>query len=132
MTAAAPRSATDARSGVGPPDGALLRIAVGPQACASVPPAPVGADVTVSFSCAAAAESAPTLAALGYRCVGLSSVSVPSQPVADFLVSQALMDQHQQWWRAMASHAERIFGLAFGPAHIALREVLRVHRQPVR
>lgn len=109
-----------------------MRIAVESRDWTSVPPAPPGTDITVSFSCAAAARSAPTLAALGYRCVGLSSVSASPRPVVDFLVPQALVDQHGQWWRAMAGHAERIFALGFGPVQIALREVLRAHRDPVR
>lgn len=131
MTAAIP-PATDARSGVGPPDGALVRLSVGTQDWTSLPPAPAGTDITVSFSCAAAAEFAPTLTALGYRCVGLSPISASCQPVADFVVRQAIIDEHRQWWRTMADHAELIFALAFGPAQVALHAVLRAHRQTVR
>lgn len=132
MTAASPPRGTVARYGVAPPDGALVRIAVENQDWTSVPPAPAGTDITVSFSCAAAAKSAPALSALGYRCMGLASVSASSRPVVDFLVPQALLDEHRQWWRAMAGHAERIFALAFGPVQVGLREVLRAHREPVR
>lgn len=131
MTAALPPRAADARSAVSPPDGALVRLTVDHDWTA-FPPAPAGTDITVSFSCAAAAAAAPQLAALGYRCVGLAPASASSRPVADFLVPQALLDQHRPWWRAMTGRAEGIFGLAFGPPHVALRDVLRVHRQPVR
>lgn len=117
---------------MGPPDGALVRLSVGTQGWTSLPPAPAGTDITVSFSCAAAAEFAPTLTALGYRCVGLSPISASRQPVADFVVRQAIIDAHRQWWRTMADHAELIFALAFGPAQVALHAVLRAHRQTVR
>lgn len=131
MTATTPPAPADARSGVGPPGGALVRMVV-TTVDWTVPPAPVGTDITVSFSCPAAAASAAAVAALGYRCVGLSPGSASSPPVADFLVPQAILDQHPEWWRAMADRAEQVFALAFGPAALALREVLRVHRQPVR
>lgn len=126
-------------------DGALVRLVVtGDDWAESIPPVPRGHEVTVSFSSASSALAhADALEALGYRLVGIQPLSCTCPPgaqdcgaghprslgiaVADFLVSQPLLEAHPSWWRAMADQADRAFNLAMGPVQRLLDSVLRTH-----
>lgn len=120
-----------------PPDGALLRLVVESSRWAeSLPPPPLGAEVTVSFSShAALVEHGDALELLGYRVVGVAEQPVlPGPPlpecpagIADFLTMQALIERHPTWWRALAAHADRVFNLSLGPVAAMLWPVLLTH-----
>lgn len=115
-----------------PPDGALVRLAVGADGLlAGVPPSPPDSDVSVSFSSRSPA-AARALEAVGYRTVGVTPGQARDAPVADFLVPQAVIEQHPQWWRSLAQRADRTFSLAAGPVQTAFADVLRTHREPLR
>jgi hypothetical protein len=111
------------------PDGALLRLAVDADAWAEgVPPAPRGADVTVSFSDVdTAALHGDALRLLGYRIVRPADAQAAGSPVADFLITEALFDAHPTWARALVDQADRAFNLALGPVMASLTDALRPH-----
>lgn len=117
-----------------PPDGALVRLAVRGETWAErIPPVPVGADVTVSFTDPdAALVHAEALALLGYRVVGIVAHALARGSAADFLVGQAVLEAHPRWWRALADQADRAFSLALGPAVASLAPVLRAHGRPLQ
>lgn len=121
--------------GVPPPrpsDGVLLRVMVpATDAWAGFPAVPEDSDVTVSFSTPGAARDAEALEALGYRAVGVVGGDGSAEPVADFLVSQTVIEHHPHWWRSLAERSDRAFSLAMGPVQTALAEVLRTHREPL-
>lgn len=112
----------------------MLRLVVDhEEALAEVPPAPQGGDVSVSFSSArAAATAAAALEALGYRTVGVVHGDAAEEPVADFLVSPDVIEQHPGWWRSLVAGADHVFNLAAGPVQVALAAVVRTHREPLR
>jgi hypothetical protein len=93
---------------------------------------PDGHQVTVSFSTdVGAAHHGPALEQLGYRVVGVQSATVPAGvSIADFLVSQELLEAHPTWWRTLADLADRAFSLALGPVLASLAPVLRSHLDP--
>lgn len=134
MTVTSNRSARRGGPAPHPPDGALLRVLVdGDDPLAGVPPAPDERDVSVSFSSRLAASTAgPALEALGYRTVGVVTGPGDDRPVVHVLVPQRVIDQHPQWWRAIAGHAQQAFSLTAGPVHTAFSEILRTHREPLR
>jgi hypothetical protein len=111
-----------------PLDGALVRLSIrGERWAEGLPPAPRGSSVTVSFSSADAAEvHGEALELIGYHVVGVHPAP-GSAPYADVLVPEALIASRPRWWRALNAQAERSFGLAFGPAALALADVLRLH-----
>lgn len=114
------------------PDGALLRLVVGPGHWAEeLPPVPDGHVVTVSFSSlGAATEHGDALALLGYRVVGVHVTGAPvDEEVADFLVSQSLIHAYPRFWRSLADHATRVYSLALGPVVALLGDELRAHLQ---
>lgn len=111
-------------------DGVLARLVVtdGPWA-EGIPPVPSGFDVTVSFNHDALAdEHGEALQLLGYRVVPTppGTVTDPS-PVADFLIGEALLEQHPTYWRAFATQATRAYNLAFGPAAALVADVVAAH-----
>lgn len=115
-----------------PPDGALVRLAVGTDGVlAGVPPPPPDSDVSVSLSSHVPAV-ARALEAAGYRTVGVAPGQPRDTPVADFLVPQAVIEQHPRWWRSLTERADQTFSLAAGPVQAAFAEVLRTHREPLR
>jgi hypothetical protein len=111
-------------------DGVLARLVVadGPWA-EGIPPVPSAFDVTVSFSTQALAdEHGEALQLLGYRVVPTPEGTVATtRPVADFLISEALLEQHPTYWRSMAAQATRAYNLAFGPAAALVADVVDAH-----
>jgi hypothetical protein len=92
-----------------------------------LPPVPDGHRVTVTFSTDLdAAHHGPALDLLGYQVVGVHP-GPPGRCVADFLVSQPLLESHPTWWRSLAGLADRAFNLALGPVLSSLAPVLRRH-----
>lgn len=117
-------------SGRRPPEGALLRCILDSQRWAeSLPPVPAGKLVTLSFtSSAAQVEHAEACEMLGYTVVGTPSDDAGATvTVADLLVAQDVIDAHPTWWRGLATHADRVYSLAHGPAVALLRDVLEPH-----
>lgn len=112
-----------------PPEGALLRCILDSDRWAeSLPPVPSDRLVTLSFTSASAqVEHAEACEMLGYTVVGLAPDSAPSVSVADLLVTQDIIEAHPTWWRALATHADRVYSLSHGPAVALLREVLAPH-----
>lgn len=113
-----------------PPEGALLRCILDSDRWAeSLPPVPAGRIVTLSFTSAAAhVEHAEACELLGYTVVGIPpDGTVPSVSVADLLVTQDLIEAHPTWWRGLATHADRVYSLAHGPAVALLKDVLEPH-----
>lgn len=111
-------------------DGVLVRMPVGEGHWAEdIPPVPGRFRVTVSFGSATLAdEHRDALELLGYRVVDLPAAdAVGLEGVADFLVSEALMEQHPTYWRSLAAPAARAYHLALGPAAAAVRAVVRAH-----
>jgi len=91
--------------------------------------------VTVSFSDEdAAAEHGDAVRLLGYTVVGAvagptgQAAAGSDPPTADFLVSQALLEAHPAWWRALAGQASRTYSLLLGPVRMAVAEILDLHR----
>lgn len=122
------RDTTQAVPSPGPPDGALLRLAIaGGRWAEDLPPVPRGRVVTVTLSSATAAdEHGEALALLGYRLAGVSPR--PSDAtVAEVLVPQAVIEAHPRFWRSLADRAEQAFSLAHGPVLARLDAELRVH-----
>lgn len=116
-----------------PPEGVLLRVVPSGDAWAEgLPPVPANFVVTVSFSTEeSAALHGEALRLLGYMTVGVQAWDREATGEGvDFLVSQALLEARPQWWRALASQAERAFGLAHGPAQALLAPVLEAHTRP--
>jgi hypothetical protein len=113
-----------------PADAVLTRVMVpgGPWA-EDVPPVPAGFDVTVSFgSQDLADEHGDALALLGYRVIRVpppSAVALP--PVADFLVTLDLIEQHPTYWRSLAGPGARAYDLRMGPAAAAVAAVVAAH-----
>lgn len=121
---------TTSGPGQRPPEGALLRCILDSDRWAeSLPPVPVGRLVTLSFTSAAAqVEHAEACQLLGYTLVGVPPERQEAPvSVADLLVAQDVIDAHPTWWRALATHADRVYSLAHGPAVALLREVLEPH-----
>jgi hypothetical protein len=113
-----------------PNGGALARLVIEHDCWAEeLPPLPAGHTVTVAFSTEdVAAEHAEAVERLGYRVVGAhGSAHIP--PTADFLVSEALIETHQAWWRALTDQADAVYVLALGPARLAISSALRVHQR---
>lgn len=113
-----------------PPEGALLRCILDSDRWAeSLPPVPSDRLVTLSFTSAAAqVEHAEACEMLGYTVVGAPpDNAMPSVSVADLMVTQDIIEAHPTWWRALATHADRVYSLAHGPAVALLREVLDPH-----
>lgn len=113
-----------------PPEGALLRCILDSDRWAeSLPPVPAERKITLSFTSAAAqVEHAEACELLGYTVVGLPPDDVePSVSVADLLVTQAVIEAHPTWWRALATHADRVYSLSHGPAVALLGKVLEPH-----
>ena len=113
-----------------PADAVLTRVVVpnGPWA-EDVPPVPAGFDVTVSFgSQDLADEHSDALALLGYRVIRVPPASaVPLPPVADFLVSLGLIEEHPTYWRSLAGRGARAYDLRMGPAAAAVADVVAAH-----
>lgn len=113
-----------------PPEGALLRCILDSDRWAeSLPPVPSGRLVTLSFtSSAALVEHGEACELLGFRVVGRPTDDPGAAvSVADLLVTQDVIDRHPTWWRALATHADRVYSLAHGPAVALLRTVLDPH-----
>ena len=111
-------------------DGVLARLIVTEGHWAEgIPPVPNGCDVTVSFSSDALAdEHGEALQLLGYRVVPTPpSMIGTAPPIADFLISEALLEQHPTYWRSFASQATRAYNLAFGPAASLVADVIATH-----
>ena len=111
-------------------DGVLVRVPVGQGHWAEdIPPVPVGFDVTVSFgSPMVADEHRDALELLGYRVVDLpSGLGAKLEHVADFLVSEALMEHHPTYWRSLATQAVRAYHLGLGPAAAMVGDVVAAH-----
>ncbi|MGH8905437.1 MAG: hypothetical protein ACRD0K_02715 [Egibacteraceae bacterium] len=109
-------------------DGALVRLVVDSERWAEdVPPVPEGHAVTVAFSTEdLAAEHAEAIELLGYWVVGAHE-DWGEPDAADFLVSEALIESHPAWWRALARLAAHVYVLRLGPVRAALAHALRVH-----
>ena len=112
-----------------PLDGALVRLPLrGDRWAEDLPPVPRGYAVTVSFASAEAADlHGDALRLLGYDVVGVHPRGSGEATSADVLVPQALLENRPRWWRALTAHADRTFGLGFGPVLHALADVLRLH-----
>lgn len=96
-----------------------------------LPPAPGGGPVSVSFDdVELAARDRTAVTDLGYVVVGTAGVRHADE-VAHLLVSQAVVEQHTRWWRALLELASRVYDLRFGPVQFALAEVLRRHADHV-
>ncbi|HSJ43606.1 MAG TPA: hypothetical protein VK923_02860 [Euzebyales bacterium] len=92
-----------------------------------LPPAPGTGSVSVSFDdVELAARDRTAVTDLGYVVVGTAGVRHTDE-VAHLLVSQALVEQHTRWWRALLDLATRVYDLRFGPVQFALADVLRLH-----
>jgi hypothetical protein len=110
--------------------GALVRLAIEHDCWAEeLPPLPAGHAVTVAFSTEdVAVEHAEAIERLGYQVVGAhGTTDIP--PTADFLVSEALIESHPAWWRALTDRADEVYVLELGPVRRALSPALRVHRR---
>lgn len=117
---------------VAPPhmDGAVVRLEVsdGPWA-EDIPPVPLGFTVTVSFaSDSVGDEHRDALELLGYRVVDEATGGDASLAgTADFLVGEALIQQHPTYWRSLARKASRTYALAFGPAAAVVGDIVAAH-----
>jgi hypothetical protein len=111
-----------------PNGGALARLTIEHECWAEeLPPLPAGHTVTVAFSTKdLAAEHAEAIEQLGYRVVGVYG-SPCTPPTADFLVSEALIEAHPTWWRALSARADEVYVLELGPVRRLLGPALRVH-----
>lgn len=111
-------------------EGVLVRFVVadGPWA-EDIPPVPEGFTVTVSFGSEnVAAEHAEALGLLGYRVVELPpQLQLTVSRIADFLVSQEVMERHPTYWRSLATRATRAYHLALGPAAALVADIVEVH-----
>lgn len=96
-----------------------------------LPPAPGSGPVSVSFDdVELAARDRTAVTDLGYVVVGTAGVRHADE-VAHLLVSQAVVERHMRWWRALLELATRVYDLRFGPVQFALAEVLRLHADHV-
>jgi hypothetical protein len=94
-----------------------------------LPPAPQGADVTVSLTDATAAiRHAAELAALGYRSVGVAGCGREDAPTAHFLVPRALALVEAQWLRTLLGAEGRLYEPSMGPVRLVFAPVLAAHR----
>jgi len=92
-----------------------------------LPPAPGSGPVSVSFDdVELAARDRTAVTDLGYVVVGTAGVR-HTDDVAHLLVSQAVVERHTRWWRALLDLAARVYDLRFGPVQFALADVLRLH-----
>jgi hypothetical protein len=92
-----------------------------------LPPAPGSGPVSVSFDdVELAARDRTAVTDLGYVVVGTAGVR-HTDDVAHLLVSQAVVERHARWWRALLDLAARVYDLRFGPVQFALADVLRLH-----
>lgn len=108
-------------------------VADGPWAEA-IAPVPAGAAVTVSFASEACAdEHRDALELLGYRVVDIPSIpDVASSRVADFLLTQDVIDRHPTYWRCMAEAGTRVYHLALGPAAAVVGSIVAAHAPALR
>lgn len=109
--------------------GALVRLQIDSERWAEqIPPVPEGHGVTVAFPTEdLAAEHAEAVELLGYAVVGAHEDSSRPQ-TADFLVAEALIEEHPAWWRALSALSDQVFVLHLGPVQRLLRDALRVHQ----
>lgn len=94
-----------------------------------IPPVPAGSAVTVSFgSQAVADEHCDALRLLGYHVVDIDRVPGLTLPdIADFLVTDDLIERHPTYWRSLAGQASRAYHLALGPARAAVADIVAAH-----
>lgn len=124
-TAAAP----DSRGPAGPTEpGILLRIPAPDDGWIDrLPPAPDGADITVSLTDPTAAiRHAARLAELGYLPVGSAALAGDLR-WADLLVPRAVLDEDPSWRLRLTVEGLRVYDAALGPVRLALRSVLAAH-----
>ena len=90
---------------------------------------PDGFTVTVSFGSETLGdEHHDALALLGYRVVDLPPVArLAISRMADFLISQELIEHHPTYWRSLAEQAARAYHLALGPAAALVRDIVVAH-----
>jgi hypothetical protein len=106
--------------------GALIRLPVGHGPWAeSLPPAPGGHRVTVSFSSPALAEEhGEAVELLGYLVVPGPD---GDDDVAWLLVPAPLARAHPIWWTTIRSRSDAVYRLAMGPVMRQLAAVLAPH-----
>lgn len=92
-----------------------------------LPPSPASESVSMSFDdVELAARDRTAVTDLGYVVVGTAGVG-HTDDVAHLLVTQAVVERHTRWWRALLDLAARVYDLRFGPVQFALADVLRLH-----
>jgi hypothetical protein len=121
----APRTST--RDEADPSASALVRLPVhGVLWAESLPPAPGGRRVTVSFSPPGlAAAHRETLDLLGYDVVEGADDEGPD--VAWLVVPAEAALAHARWWASVRDLADAVFPLAMGPVAQRYAHVLRAH-----
>ncbi len=96
-----------------------------------LPPAPGSGSVSLSFDdVELAARDRTAVTDLGYVVVGTAGVR-HTDDVAHLLVTQAVVERHTRWWRALLDLAARVYDLRFGPVQFTLADVLRLHAAKV-
>ncbi len=111
-------------------DGILVRMLVADGHWAeSIPPVPTTSPITVSFASATIAdEHRDALELLGYLVVDIDSIpDVAASHVADFLLTDDVVEAHPTYWRSLAERATRLYHLALGPAAAAVGEIVAAH-----
>jgi hypothetical protein len=95
----------------------------------SLPPVPDSCVVTVSFASETCAdEHRDALELLGYRVVDVATVpDVAVSRIADFLITEEVVERHPTYWRSLAEQATRAYHLALGPAAAAVAEIVTAH-----
>jgi hypothetical protein len=108
--------------------GALVRLPIGSGPWAeSLPPAPDGHRVTVSFSSPALAEEhGDAVRLLGYVLVN-GPDDEDTEPLAWLVVPAALARSHPRWWTTIRSRADAVYHLGMGPVLRQFAAVLRPH-----
>ncbi len=126
MSGSALSASRASESATGEP-GALVRLPVGHGPWAeSLPPAPDGHRVTVSFSSAALAEEhGDAVRLLGY--VLVSGPGEDSDALAWLVVPAALARAHRTWWTTIRARSDAVYHLGMGPVLRQFAPVLRAH-----
>lgn len=121
-------TAASAAPGVTDQPGALVRlpVAAGPWA-ESLPPAPAGGRVTMSFSSPALRdEHGEAVELLGYVVVDGHDGAEPDD-LAWLVVTAELARAHPRWWAGVRLRADAVYSLEMGPVLRRFAPVLAPH-----
>lgn len=111
-------------------DGVLLRIpAPDDRWLEALPPAPYGAEVTVSLTDPRAAiRHAARLVELGYVPVGAAGAGADER-WADFVAPRDVLDEDPAWRLRLTSDGMRVYDSALGPVRALLGPIFAAHRR---